>query len=65
MRRFGRLSPGLGPFRAGWRQEPVGKTGPIGVNGRLSRTQAVRGGQTEIGRGCAKKAFEVKALVSA
>ena len=64
MTRCGSLSPGRRPFRAGWRQEHVGKTGPIGVNGRLLGTWAA-GGQTEIGRGRAKKAFEVKALVSA
>ena len=64
-RRLGRLSPGLGPFRAGLQHGPVDRTGPIGANGHLSRTWMLRGGQTEIGRGGAEKAFEVKALVGA
>ena len=64
-RRLGGLSPGLGQFRAGWRHGPVDRTGPIGANGHLSRTWMLRGGQTEIGRGGAEKAFEVKALVGA
>lgn len=64
-RRSGGLAPGLGPFRAGWRHGPVDRTGPIGANGHLSRTWILRGGQTEIGRGGAEKAFEVKALIGA
>jgi hypothetical protein len=63
--RLGTLSPGLGPFRAGLRHGPVDRTGPIGANGHLLGTWMLRGGQTGIRRGRAKKAFAVQALVGA
>ena len=64
-RRLGKLSPGLGSLRARWRPGPIDKTGLTEANGRRSRTWIPAGGQTEIRRGRAKKAFEVKALVGA